>query len=231
MTDDLRAVQQMIDDTLEARGVVTEARLSAALDHLKEASARDEDLQTTRAEVRAEQVARRDLERRLGQLEVDVSAIDDKMGQLLGHVDSLSKSQTGLRSEVEGLGALSKTLLELSRARTVAMDHLLDTQSAHGTMLITMREDLVTRTQQLGAVESGQRQLSDQQKATMQRMDEMVKRFMSYERTLSSVETLTDALSSKRVRLALIVGLGSLVSSALSIDLQMVVELLVNGLS
>lgn len=231
MTDDLRAVQQMIDDTLEARGVVTEARLSAALDHLKEASARDEDLQTTRAEVRAEQVARRDLERRLGQLEFDVSAIDDKMGQLLGHVDSLSKSQTGLRSEVEGLGALSKTLLELSRARTVAMDHLLDTQSAHGTMLITMREDLVTRTQQLGAVESGQRQLSDQQKATMQRMDEMVKRFMSYERTLSSVETLTDALSSKRVRLALIVGLGSLVSSALSIDLQMVVELLVNGLS
>lgn len=232
MTDyDAVHIRQLIDDAIAARQLVTADMLTEALAAVKRDAASETELRRTNAVVQIEQAARQALETRLSQLESDVQAIDNKMGQVLENIGALKASQDdhfddvkALRNEVHALATATDTLLDLSRERQATTNRLADIQDKHSQLLNHLTDEGGERAEELVRLESSMTSLQAATVANQTKLERIAVRIDQVDDVLTGLDLFVTMVTSKRAQSIILGGAALLISAAFDVDVVAIVQ-------
>ena len=228
---ELAAVKSLIADVLAEYNFVTVAQLEEALQELRNRTVSEYQLQETNAAILRESNAREEHERRLARLESDVQAIDAKVAQVLAAMTAFKQDQSdtteavrSLRTEIKSLSTVTETLLELSKQRNSAFEHMQVIQQTHSEMLTALSDEGASRAEELVRMETAISTLQQSALATQTAIKALEGRFEALSTTFSSIDTMTAIVTSKRARTIIGTILALLISAAFNLDFYTIVE-------
>ena len=228
---ELAAVKSLIADVLAEYNFVTAAQLEEALQELRNRTVSEYQLEQTNAAILRESNAREEHERRLARLESDVQAIDAKVAQVLAAMTAFKQDQSdtteavrSLRTEIKSLSTVTETLLELSKQRNSAFEHMQVIQQTHSEMLTALSDEGASRAEELVRMETAISTLQQSALATQTAIKALEGRFEALSTTFSSIDTMTAILTSKRARTIIGTIIALLVSAAFNLDFYTIVE-------
>ena len=228
---ELAAVKSLIADVLAEYNFVTVAQLEEALQELRNRTVSEYQLQETNAAILRESNAREEHERRLARLESDVQAIDAKVAQVLAAMTAFKHDQTdtteavrSLRTEIKSLSTVTETLLELSKQRNSAFEHMQVIQQTHSEMLTALSDEGASRAEELVRMETAISTLQQSALATQTAIKALEGRFEALSTTFSSIDTMTAIVTSKRARTIIGTIIALLISAAFNLDFYTIVE-------
>ena len=221
-------IRQLIEETIASHNLVTADMLAQALHAMRLQTASDSDLQDA---VQTEKRARQQLEQRLSQLEDNVAAIDDKMGQLLTTVKALKTDQRdhiddvkALRNEVHALATASETLLELSKQRHTTTNHVLAIIEKHSQMLNNLTDEGNERAEELVRMEASMTSTQAAIVANQTRLQDIAQQIDKVDDVLNGLGVFVTMVTSKRTRSILIGAAALLFSAAFDVDVIAIVD-------
>ena len=228
---ELAAVKSLIADVLAEYNFVTAAQLEEALQELRNRTVSEYQLEETNAAILRESNAREEHERRLARLESDVQAIDAKVAQVLAAMTAFKQDQSdtteavrSLRTEIKSLSTVTETLLELSKQRNSAFEHMQVIQQTHSEMLTALSDEGASRAEELVRMETAISTLQQSALATQTAIKALEGRFEALSTTFSSIDTMTAIVTSKRARTIIGTIIALLVSAAFNLDFYTIVE-------
>ena len=228
---ELAAVKSLIADVLAEYNFVTAAQLEEALQELRNRTVSEYQLEQTNAAILRESNAREEHERRLARLESDVQAIDAKVAQVLAAMTAFKHDQTdtteavrSLRTEIKSLSTVTETLLELSKQRNSAFEHMQVIQQTHSEMLTALSDEGASRAEELVRMETAISTLQQSALATQTAIKALEGRFEALSTTFSSIDTMTAIVTSKRARTIIGTIIALLISAAFNLDFYTIVE-------
>lgn len=228
---ELAAVKSLIADVLAEYNFVTVAQLEEALQELRNRTVSEYQLEQTNAAILRESNAREEHERRLARLESDVQAIDAKVAQVLAAMTAFKHDQTdtteavrSLRTEIKSLSTVTETLLELSKQRNSAFEHMQVIQQTHSEMLTALSDEGASRAEELVRMETAISTLQQSALATQTAIKALEGRFEALSTTFSSIDTMTAIVTSKRARTIIGTIIALLISAAFNLDFYTIVE-------
>ena len=228
---ELAAVKSLIADVLAEYNFVTAAQLEEALQELRNRTVSEYQLEETNAAILRESNAREEHERRLARLESDVQAIDAKVAQVLAAMTAFKQDQSdtteavrSLRTEIKSLSTVTETLLELSKQRNSAFEHMQVIQQTHSEMLTALSDEGASRAEELVRMETAISTLQQSALATQTAIKALEGRFEALSTTFSSIDTMTAIVTSKRARTIIGTIIALLISAAFNLDFYTIVE-------
>lgn len=228
---EVAAVRSLIADMLAENSFVTAKQLEEALQDLRKRTVSEYQLEQTNAAILRESNAREEHERRLARLESDVQAIDAKVAQVLAAMTAFKQDQSdtteavkSLRTEIRSLSTVTETLLELSKQRNNAFDHMQVIQETHSEMLTALSTEGALRAEELVRMENAISTLQQSALDTQAAIKALEGRFEALSVTFTSIDTITAIITSKRARSIIITIIALLVSAAFNLDFYTIVE-------